>query len=96
VRLAEGCRGDWCLFEGGERPLGRHAELTLNLGENALEGLGSDLVLQAFKFAGDLRGQDVEARREELPRLDHQSAQVGGEVVKTTRQFLQATNASPR
>jgi hypothetical protein len=44
-----------------------------------IEALRRHLVLQAGELVGDLGGKDVEARREELTHLDHESAHLDGE-----------------
>ena len=96
MRLAERCRGDRNGVDRGVGTLERQTEFTLDLLDDAVERLGRYLVLQPFELTRDLWGQHVEARRQELPDLDHEPAEVGREVVEASRQLLQATGAASR
>ncbi|BDZ62445.1 hypothetical protein GCM10025873_22360 [Demequina sediminis] len=68
--------------------LERHAQLGLRERADRIEGHGRDLVLQVLELLGDLRRQHVESRGHELAELDHQPAQVHGEVAEAAREGL--------
>ena len=94
--LTEGCGGDRHRLERGVRLLQRHPEFPSVCVLMRVERLGRDLVLQPLELAGDLRGQDVEARREELPDLDHQAAEIGGEHAEPSREIVEPFRATVR
>ena len=90
MRLAEGCRGDGCLVEPGVGARERDAELGLRGAAYVGEGHRRDLVLQALELFRDLGRQHVEARRHELPDLDHEAAEFDREHVEPLREALHA------
>jgi hypothetical protein len=96
MNLAEGCCGQRILIDERERAVECHAQLGLGEGADGRERDGRHLVLQALEFLGDLGGKHVQPRGHELADLDHESAQVDGEHVKSLRDSPQACRPVPR
>jgi hypothetical protein len=70
VDLRDGRRGDRDGLERGEEPLEGSAELRLDGGAHGVEAKGRHLVAQARELAEERVGQEVAARRGDLPDLD--------------------------
>ena len=89
MRLAEGRGRERSFVDRGEGALQRHPELCFRADAHLRELDRGHLILQALELFRDLRWQDVEARRHELPHLDHEAAEVDREHVEARRDALQ-------
>ena len=75
VNLGDRRRGHRLGLERRERFLDRLAQLDLDHGAGGLAGEGGDLILQPFEFIGDIRRQQIAARRQHLAELDEDRSQ---------------------
>jgi hypothetical protein len=88
--LAERGRRERVLVEGGKALREGRAELSLRQAPDRAEVFRRHLVLQPRQLGGDLVGQDVEARREELADLDEHAAHAPGQGAESRGQAAQA------